>query len=97
MFLIYHVTSQDHIFNGLLDLMGWSFLQLVTTLPSLVNTNLVVVGIQQLKYFTWSKLGKIDSHGDCVNEHIIILACHVILGDHMIIQSCDFKGRGHSG
>ena len=42
-------------------------------------------------------MGKIDSYGDCVNEYIIILACHVILGDHIIIQSCDFKGRGHSG
>ena len=25
MFLIYHVTSRDHVFKGLRDLMGWSF------------------------------------------------------------------------
>ena len=52
MFLLYHVTSRDHVFKGLCDLMDWSFFKLVTTLPSLVAINLVVV-IQQLNYFTW--------------------------------------------
>ena len=27
-FLIYHVTSRDHMFNGLCDLIGWSKLPL---------------------------------------------------------------------
>ena len=49
MFLIYSVTSCDHMFKGMCDLMGWIFLKQVTISPSLVAIDLVVVVIQLLK------------------------------------------------
>ena len=45
-FQVYHMTSRDHVFKGLGDLMGRIFLKQVTTLPSLVAIGLVVVVIQ---------------------------------------------------
>ena len=39
---------------------------------------------------------KIDSHRHCVNGYVIISVRHVILQDHVIIWSCDFKGGSHS-
>ena len=80
-FLIYHVTSDDHVFKELCNLMSWSFLYYVTTLRSLLAIGLVVVVIQQLKYFkwpcktTWSKdlvtLWKGTPH--CIFPHSILL------------------------
>ena len=37
---------------------------------------------------------KTDSHRHCINDYLII--CCVILQDHLIIWSCDFKGKSHS-
>ena len=37
---------------------------------------------------------KIDNHRHCINDYLII--CCVILQDHLIIWSCDFKGKSHS-
>ena len=51
MLLIYHVTSRNHVFNRLRDLISLSFLRQVTISPSLVAIGLLVVVIQQLKYF----------------------------------------------
>ena len=42
-FLIYNMTSRDHVFKGLCDLMGWIFLYYVTTLPYFMAIDLVVV------------------------------------------------------
>ena len=42
-FIIYNMTSRDHVFKGLCDLMGWSFLYWVTTLLYFVAIDLVVV------------------------------------------------------
>ena len=53
MLLIYHVTSRNHVFNRLRDLISLSFLRQVTISPSLVAIGLLVVVIQQLKYFMW--------------------------------------------
>ena len=39
---------------------------------------------------------KIDSRRHYVNGYTTILVCHVILQDHMIVQSRDIIGRNHS-
>ena len=46
MFLIYRVPSSDHVFKGLCDLVDWSFVQQVTTLPSLLAIGLVIAVVQ---------------------------------------------------
>ena len=43
----------------------------------------------------YSYLAKIDSHRHCINGCAIILVCHMILKDHVIIGSCDFMGRSN--
>ena len=36
------------------------------------------------------------SHRDCGSTDKILLACHVILQDNVIKESCDFMGRSPS-
>ena len=39
---------------------------------------------------------KFGVHRHCGSGDITILVCHVILQDHMIKESCDFRGRSPS-
>ena len=38
-------------------------------------------------------LPKFGSHKHCGSGYIMILVCHVILQDHVVMWSCDFMGR----
>ena len=44
-FFIYHVASRDHVFKGLCNFVGGSFLLKVTTLLTLMAIGLVLVDI----------------------------------------------------
>ena len=46
MYLICHVTSQDHLIEGSFEFMGGSSLWYVTTLKNLVAIGIVIVAIK---------------------------------------------------
>ena len=39
---------------------------------------------------------KFGGHGHYGSGDVIVLVCHVILQDHSIKRSCDFKGKSPS-
>ena len=62
------MTSRDHMFKGLRNLMSWSH-----------------------------HLAKFSGHRPVVDfRYVTTLVCHVILQDHVIVQSYDFMGRSHA-
>ena len=52
MFLIYHVTSEEHMFKGLCEFMDGRPTQWVTTLPYLVAITQLQMGIKSIQNVT---------------------------------------------
>ena len=94
-FLLYSITSQEHVIEGWCDFMDWSYLLYVTTLQSLLAIGSYGSGnVISLIFHICHQTPRLKNHVRCGD--IMVLVCHVILQYHLTKWSFDFMGRSPS-